>query len=155
MKFLFDGDEARSGSIRRCVMVAMTAVTCCMLSLVIGVEVALAQAAPMTTEPTATTGGLIMRYIALLPLVFLFFYLLVVQPEKQKVKRQQELLNSITKGDQLVTSSGLVGKFSGVEGNLVLLEVGNGTKLKFEASAIVRRYEAPAQGDANGKSKAA
>jgi preprotein translocase subunit YajC len=105
-------------------------------------------------EVPATFGGLLQRYVFMLPLVFAFFYLMVVQPEKLKAKRQQELLSSLTKGDLIVTSGGLVGKMGGTEGDQIIVEVGNGVRLKFEPSAIARRYE-PTKGEASGKPKAA
>lgn len=47
---------------------------------------------------------------SLLPLVVLFaiFYFLVIRPQQKQVKNHKEMIQSLQKGDKIVTSGGLI-----------------------------------------------
>ena len=79
---------------------------------------------------------------------FLIFHLMVIRPQQRKLKAQQELVNSLKKNDQVITSSGLVGRVSSIEGGFVVLEVAQNVRLKFEAQHVTRRVEQQAQAQA-------
>lgn len=53
-------------------------------------------------------------YMALLPFVLIFgvFYFLILRPQQQKMKKHQELLTGLRRGDRVVTSGGLIGTIS-------------------------------------------
>ncbi|MCB0336503.1 MAG: preprotein translocase subunit YajC [Bdellovibrionales bacterium] len=74
-------------------------------------------------------------------MVFFIFYFLVIRPQNKQESEKQSLLGSLKKGDQLVTSGGLLGKFSNVESEFVVLDLGNNMKVKVEANHIVKRLE--------------
>lgn len=53
-------------------------------------------------------------YMALLPFVLIFgvFYFLILRPQQQKMRKHQELLAGLRRGDRVVTSGGLIGTIS-------------------------------------------
>lgn len=86
------------------------------------------------------------RLASLLPMVvllMLIFYIFVLRPQNEQQKRQSELLAGLKRGDQVVTTGGLIGKVLEVQSEYVMLDSGGG-KLKVEREHVRRRYE-PAQ----------
>jgi preprotein translocase subunit YajC len=59
----------------------------------------------------------------LMPLVLLFgiFYFLLIRPQQQRVKRHQDMVNAVKRGDTVVTSGGIVGKVAKVKDDGELL----------------------------------
>ncbi len=66
----------------------------------------------------------------------LIFYFLLIRPQNKRRKEHQELMGSLSNGDEVVTAGGIVGKISKVEDDFVVLEVGKGVVLRFQKSAI-------------------
>ena len=52
----------------------------------------------------------------LLPLILIFvvFWFLLIRPQQKKAKEHRELLNQLKRGDQIVTSGGIIGKITKV-----------------------------------------
>ena len=69
-------------------------------------------------------------------LIFVVFYFMILRPQQKRAKERQSMLDSVKKGDRVVTSGGLHGKVVNVDDKTVLLDVGDNMKLKFERSAI-------------------
>lgn len=81
-----------------------------------------------------------MAYLILVPIIVLG-YLLLVRPQQQRVRRQQQLLASIGVGDEVATAGGIIGRVSALEGDRVLLEVAPGVRMAFLRQAISRRLD--------------
>ncbi|MEL7219780.1 MAG: preprotein translocase subunit YajC [Bacteroidota bacterium] len=65
------------------------------------------------------TGQLVL--FALIGIVFWFF---MMRPQIKRQREQSDFLNNLTKGEEVVTSSGIIGKINKIEGKTVTLEVG-------------------------------
>lgn len=75
---------------------------------------------------------------SLLPfvLIILVFYFLILRPQQKRQKQRQKLLDSVKKGDRIVTSGGIHGTVEGVEDKTVLLKISDNTKVKLDRNAI-------------------
>ena len=82
------------------------------------------------------SGGGFASTIIMFSLIILIFYFMILRPQKKKQKEREQLLNSIKKGDKIVTIGGLHGTVVGVEEKTVLVQVTDNVKLKFERSAV-------------------
>ncbi len=60
---------------------------------------------------TSGIGGSSFDFMSLLPLILIFvvFYFLLIRPQQKKVKKHQEMLDSLRRGDRVVTNGGLIG----------------------------------------------
>ena len=60
----------------------------------------------------AGAGGAGGIFGALLPflLIFVVFYFLLIRPQQKRAKEHRQLVNSLKKGDQVITSGGISGK---------------------------------------------
>ena len=83
-------------------------------------------------------GGSGAFLVQILPIaaIFLVFYFLVIAPANKQKRKTQELLNSLKKGDRVVTSGGIYGTVQGVEAEVVYLNIAENVKVKVSRSAI-------------------
>ena len=95
------------------------------------ISLAHAQTAGAAADPT---GG----FMQLLPMILMFVVLwfLMVRPQMKKAKEHKALLAALAKGDEVVTSGGLVGKVIKVGDNYVTLEIAEGTEVVVQKPAI-------------------
>ena len=66
----------------------------------------------------------------------LIFYFLVISPANKQRRNTQEMLSSLKKGDQVLTSGGIYGTVQGVEADAVYLKIAENVKIKVARSAI-------------------
>lgn len=73
-----------------------------------------------------------------LPLVVIFvvFYFLLIRPQSKKAKEHREMVAALAKGDEVVTSGGMLGKISKVGENFVELDVAEGLTVKIQRQAV-------------------
>ena len=86
----------------------------------------------------AGAGGGMAAFQQIIPLVFMFaiFYFLLIRPQQKKAKEHKALLESMKKGDNVITAGGVHGKVSAVENDLVTLEIANNVNIKITKSYI-------------------
>ena len=74
--------------------------------------------------------------IAPIAAIFFVFDFLVIAPANKQKRKTQEMLNSLKKGDRVVTSGGIYGTVQGVEAEVVYLKIADNVKVKVARSAI-------------------
>lgn len=93
----------------------------------------------MGTPPGgAGSAGGMAAFQQVIPLVFMFaiFYFLLIRPQQKKAKEHRALLDSLKKGDSVITAGGVHGKIASVDDTLVNLEIANGVVIKISKSYI-------------------
>ena len=68
--------------------------------------------------------------------LFIFMYFLIIRPQRKRQKDHSNLVDSLGKGDEVVMTSGMLGKITKIEGDYVVLEVNNNLTLKFQKVAV-------------------
>ncbi|MCY1466511.1 Sec translocon accessory complex subunit YajC [compost metagenome] len=61
---------------------------------------------------------------------------MIWRPQAKRAKEQKNLLSSLQKGDEVVTSGGIAGKITKVADDFVVVEVSDNVELKFQKGAI-------------------
>lgn len=69
-------------------------------------------------------------------LIFLIFYFLLILPQQRRQKEHQKMLQSLRKGDKVVTSGGIYGTVVGVKDDVVVLKIAENVKVEFVKSSI-------------------
>jgi preprotein translocase subunit YajC len=70
-------------------------------------------------------------------LIGVVFYFLLFMPMQRQKKRQQQMLNELKSGDNVVTSGGIVGTITAVESDTIVLRVKpDNLKLQFARSSV-------------------
>jgi preprotein translocase subunit YajC len=60
----------------------------------------------------------------------------MIRPQQKRQKEHNNLIASLSKGEEVVMTSGLLGKITKLESEYLVLEVGNGQELKFQKVAV-------------------
>ncbi|MBT5662869.1 MAG: preprotein translocase subunit YajC [Alphaproteobacteria bacterium] len=71
-----------------------------------------------------------------LMLIFLVFYFLIIRPQQNKIKEHNAMVNSVKKGDEVVTQGGLIGKISKVSEHEVTIDFGDNVSIKAIKSTL-------------------
>lgn len=91
----------------------------------------------LTVLAQAAAGGSgILGQVFLFGSIILIMYFFMIRPQQKKQKESKKFIEEIKKGDEVVTIGGLHGKVSSVEGDVVMMELDRGLKVKVEKSAI-------------------
>ena len=69
-------------------------------------------------------------------IIFLIFYFLVIKPQRDTQKERKNLLNTLQKNDEVVTSSGIHGTVALVKDKTVVVRVDDNVKIEFDKDAI-------------------
>jgi len=70
--------------------------------------------------------------------IFVIMYFFFIRPQVKKQKAQNVFVSEMSKGDEVVTGSGIIGKISKIEGNIVHLQIDQKTFIKVMKAAISR-----------------
>jgi preprotein translocase subunit YajC len=83
-------------------------------------------------------GGGSQGMASFLPLILMFvvFYFLLIWPQQKKAKAHRQVLSSLQKGDNVITSSGIYGTITGLTDTVVTLEIAEKVRIKVSRSAI-------------------
>ncbi|MEM8717203.1 MAG: preprotein translocase subunit YajC [Cyanobacteria bacterium P01_G01_bin.4] len=80
----------------------------------------------------APAGGGELFQILFLVGLFVLFYFIAIRPQRKRQKEHQQLVTSMNKGDEVVTSSGILGKITSLDENYMVLNVANNVDMKFQ-----------------------
>lgn len=73
------------------------------------------------------------------------FYFVLIRPQQQKVKEHRDLVASLEVGDDVMTTGGIYGEVTAIDGEVLLLQVAEGIELRLARDAIAElvEYESP------------
>ncbi len=96
----------------------------------------------MAPAPGSGGGGFSILILQVLA-IGLVFYFLIIRPQSQARKKHEQLLAGLKRGDEVVTSGGLIGKVKDIKDDRVTVESGSATVV-VERARIVRIGQASA-----------
>lgn len=78
---------------------------------------------------------------ALLPLIITFglMWALLIRPQQRRVREHQQLVTTLSVGDEVITTGGIVGTIVAAVDDIVTLEVAPGTSIRLLRSAVQTR----------------
>ncbi|WP_252716875.1 preprotein translocase subunit YajC [Herbaspirillum sp. B65] len=69
-------------------------------------------------------------------LMFVVLYFLMIRPQMKRQKEQKAMMDALAKGDEVVTSGGLLGRITKVAEGYITIEVSEGTEVIVQKGAI-------------------
>jgi preprotein translocase subunit YajC len=87
-------------------------------------------------QPNQGEGPGLMSNIILFGSIILIFYFMIIRPQQKRTKERQKLIESMKKGDKVITSGGMYGTVAGLDEKTVLVEIADKIKVKLDRSAI-------------------
>jgi len=92
------------------------------------IETAAAEAAPAGGDPSS---------LLIMMVVFAaVFYFMIWRPQAKRTKDHKNLMEALSKGDEIVTNGGIVGKLAKVGDDFVTVTVSEGVDMNFQKGAI-------------------
>jgi preprotein translocase subunit YajC len=78
---------------------------------------------------------------AILPILLLIvlMYFLLIRPQQRRMREQQALLAAVAEGDEVLTTAGVYGFITAMEGDVVWVEIAEGVEVRVAKGAIARR----------------
>lgn len=78
--------------------------------------------------------------MSLLPLVviFILFYFILIRPQSKRAKEHKAMVEALSKGDEIVTNGGLLGKVTEVGENFLTVEVADNVKVRVQRHAVAQ-----------------
>lgn len=87
-----------------------------------------------TTAQTQQGGGLSM--MVMVGIFIFFMYFAMWRPQSKRAKEHRNLLTSLAKGDEVVTTGGLLGKIAKITDNYVVLSLTDNVDITVQKSSI-------------------
>jgi len=75
-------------------------------------------------------------------LMFAVIYFMLIRPQQKRQKEQQTLRDALKRGDKVVTSGGIYGTISGIDDQVVSLEVDKGVRIRILRTQIAGQQPA-------------
>ena len=91
-------------------------------------------------QAAAGAGDTQSTLISMLPLVLMFvvLYFVMIRPQMKRQKEHKAMIEALAKGDEIVTSGGLVGRVAKMGESFLHVEVANGVELQVQRNAVVQ-----------------
>ena len=82
------------------------------------------------------SGQGIAQFIPLI-LIFVIFYFFLIRPQQKRVKDHKAMVESLKRGDEVITSGGIIGGVDRImEDDRIEVVIGDGTKVQIIKSTI-------------------
>jgi preprotein translocase subunit YajC len=109
---------------------------CLQRRIVVFMSSAIAQTAPAAAPASDLSSSL----MSMLPLVLMFvvLYFVMIRPQMKRQKEVKAMLEALAKGDEVVTTGGMLGKISQLGEQQIGLDVGNGVTVQLQRAAVVQ-----------------
>jgi preprotein translocase subunit YajC len=92
------------------------------------------------TAPAAAGGDMQSTLMKMLPILVMFgvLYLVMIRPQMKKQKEHKSMIESIVKGDEVVTAGGFLGRVSKLGDAFISVELATGVEVQMQRSAVVQ-----------------
>ena len=92
----------------------------------------------MTTPTILLQAGGSAGIMGFLPMILIIvvFYFFMIRPQMKKAKDHKKYIEELGVNDKVVTTAGIHGRIVEISETTFLVDVGSGTKIRFDKSAI-------------------
>ena len=86
-------------------------------------------------------GGSMVSTLIMFGAIILIMYFLMIRPQQKRQKEHKAMLESIKKGDKVITNAGMHGTVTDVDEKTYEVQVAENTKIRFEKSSIAAKKQ--------------
>ncbi|PID45229.1 MAG: preprotein translocase subunit YajC [Proteobacteria bacterium] len=91
----------------------------------------------MADGAAAPQGGGI-QLIIMMVIFFGIMYFMIIRPQQKRAKEHKALIESLSKGDEVVTSGGIIGKVTNLGDNFIEINVSESSTIKVQRQAVAQ-----------------
>lgn len=88
-------------------------------------------------------GGQALQQVAFFALLLFGLYFLAIRPQRARARAMAQVQSAVRLGSHVVTSAGIEAVVTGVEDEVLVLEVAPGVQVRFLRGAVVRVLDEP------------
>ena len=81
-------------------------------------------------------GGAGMGDLLFIVILFGVFYFLLIRPQQKRAKEHKNMVEALSKGDEIVTQGGVLGRIRDVGDAFLTVEIGDGVEIKVQRGAV-------------------
>lgn len=82
-----------------------------------------------------------MQPILMMLVMFGIFYFILIRPQVKKQKEHQAVLSKLGQGDEVITRGGLIGKITGVSGDVLVIELQEKVRVRIPRAYVEGKWE--------------
>lgn len=82
-----------------------------------------------------------MQPILMMLVMFGIFYFILIRPQVKRQKEHAAMLSKLGQGDEVITRGGIIGKITGVSGDLLVVELQEKVRVRIPRAYIEGRWE--------------
>jgi preprotein translocase subunit YajC len=119
------------------IVVSSFAVACFPIA---GTGTAAEEGAAPEEEPTGF-AGIFAKYGTWIWLAILVvaFYFLLIRPQRMRSRKSQELMSSLTRGDEVVTAGGFHGRIKEIRDDVIIITIASGVDVKVNKASVSKK----------------
>jgi preprotein translocase subunit YajC len=68
--------------------------------------------------------------------IFVLFYFMLIRPQNKRAKEHRDLISKLQKGDEIVTSGGILAKVSSIDEQFMKVVIGDGVEICLQRNAV-------------------
>lgn len=87
-------------------------------------------------EGAAGSAGGGSEMFIMIGIFFAIMYFMIIRPQQKRAKEHQNLIGSLSKGDEVETTGGMLGKIANVGDNSLQIEIADGVTIKLQKNSI-------------------
>lgn len=81
-------------------------------------------------------GGGFIEFLIMIVIFFAIMYFLIIRPQSKRAKEHKAMVDALSKGDEIVTNGGLVGKVTQVQENFIKVEISDGLQVGVQRQSV-------------------
>ena len=82
----------------------------------------------------------IMSFLPMI-VIFILFWFLLMRPQQKKAKEHSKMVSELQRGDEVVSSGGILGKIDKVSDQFIQLEVASNVVISVQRSTVIAKVE--------------
>lgn len=80
---------------------------------------------------------MMMDNLFILGMLFFIFYFILIRPQQKRLKVHREMMKALAKGNRIMTTGGIIGTITKLEGDdILVVEIAQGVKVRIARSAV-------------------
>lgn len=95
----------------------------------------MSSATPATASPSAVTSDSGFSIVMIVAICVLFYFMLL-RPQSKRAKDHRNLVSNLKKGDEVVTSGGLLGKVISLDEQFIKINLAEGIDVNVQRAAV-------------------
>jgi preprotein translocase subunit YajC len=110
-----------------------------------------------TSDSAENTGGSFVFTLVFFGLIGAAMYFLMIRPQRRRLRQTADLQRSISEGDEILTTSGMYGFVTALDGDTVWLSIADDVEIRISRVAVARKIagdevsDTPDSADGDGR----